>query len=105
MRAVPGEIWIPKLRTYKLDELALVFMASYGLATPYDIVGLRPGEKLHECMISEDEAFMSRDDGMRFVLTPGIPQGHPSKAYHSGQPKLQMSRLELTALIEESMHV
>ena len=105
VRATPGEIWIPKLRTYKLDELALVFMASYGRATPYDIVGLRPGEKLHECMISEDEAFMSRDDGLRFVLTPGTPQGHPAKAYHSGIPKLQMSRLELTALIEGSMDV
>lgn len=103
LRAMPGEIWIPKLRTYKLEELATVFMNRYGIKTPFEQVGLRTGEKLHECMISEDEAFMSRDDGMRFVLTPGTPQGDHASAYHSGTPKLRMSRQEIEALIAETV--
>lgn len=103
LKASPGEIWIPKLRTYKIDELAHAFMRVHGISKPYEVIGLRPGEKLHECMISPDEAFMARDDGMRYVLTPGKAQGIPqSHGYHSGEPRGRLNRLELEALIQET---
>lgn len=98
--AHPGEIWIPKLPSYRLEDLALAFGESYSLAKPYEVVGLRAGEKLHESMLSPDEAFMSRDAGPRIVLTPGVPQGDPFKAgYNSGSNTWRIGRRELLELV------
>lgn len=97
-----GEMWIPKLPAYKLEDLAYAFMSVHGLEKDFEVVGLRAGEKLHESMISGDEAFMSRDDGLRYVLTPGKPQGISSTGYNSGSNKWRIGRRELEELVRET---
>jgi UDP-N-acetylglucosamine 4,6-dehydratase len=104
-RAAPGEMWIPKLPSYKLDDLAHAFMHVHSMHKAFEVVGLRPGEKLHESMISGDEAFMSRDDGMRYVLTPGVAQGISTQGYNSGSNKWRIGRKELESLVEETCDV
>jgi UDP-glucose 4-epimerase len=102
--AKPGELWIPKLPSYKLEDLAHSFMAVMGgdWASPA-YVGLRPGEKLHESMIAKDEAFMARDDGMRYVLTPGTAQKVClTDGYHSSGPS-RIGREALKVLIRETL--
>jgi UDP-N-acetylglucosamine 4,6-dehydratase len=84
--AAPGELWVPKLRTYKVGDLASVF------SPRCDRVGIRPGEKLHESMVSEHESIDARDEGDHYVLTPGIHQGSGGWTFHSGRPELLMSR-------------
>lgn len=97
-----GEMWIPKLPAYKLEDLAHAFMTVHGISKPFEVIGLRPGEKLHECMISGDEAFMARDDGLRYVLTPGSAQGIAPSGYSSGSNKWRIGRRELETLIKET---
>jgi FlaA1/EpsC-like NDP-sugar epimerase len=48
-----GETWIPQVSAIKISELAKYFSNRY--KKPWEIVGKRPGEKLHECLINECE--------------------------------------------------
>lgn len=65
-----GEVFIPKLRAGRIVDLA---EAIGGRDVPLKIVGARGGgEKLHETLLSEDEAGRAVDLGSRFVLEPAF---------------------------------
>lgn len=59
-----GEVFIPKMKSTGLETLVRV------LDKPYDIIGERPGEKLHECLIALEEARFVTDIGDRFIRWP-----------------------------------
>lgn len=59
--AKSGEIWLPKLRAMRIMDLAQIFSARY--KKPVEIVGMRPGEKLFEELISSPESVRVTDDG------------------------------------------
>jgi UDP-N-acetylglucosamine 4,6-dehydratase/5-epimerase len=63
-----GEVFVPKIPSTKILDLALVIAPDADL----EIVGIRPGEKLHEVLINEDEArsTLERDD--MYVVTPTV---------------------------------
>ena len=48
-----GDIWVPKLKSIKITDLANYFSLKFN--KPVHIVGIRPGEKLHESLLSEEE--------------------------------------------------
>ncbi len=47
-----GEIFVPRIPSMKISDLAMAI----GPKCKHEVVGIRPGEKLHEVLISEDEA-------------------------------------------------
>lgn len=61
-----GEIFIPKIPSMSIVDLAAAMAP--GVAT--ETVGIRPGEKLHEVMISADDCRYTLDLGDRFVIEP-----------------------------------
>ena len=89
--AAPGELWVPKLPTYNVGDLARVVADG----APIDVTGIRPGEKIHETMVTEHESLDARDEGDHYVLTPGIHQSGGGWTFHSGTPVLRMSRERL----------
>lgn len=66
--AKSGEIWLPKLRAMKIVDLAQIFSDKYG--KPVEIVGMRPGEKLFEELISSPESVRIFDDGKHYRMSP-----------------------------------
>jgi UDP-N-acetylglucosamine 4,6-dehydratase len=64
-----GEIFTPKIPSMKLVDLA--DCVAPGLK--HRIVGIRPGEKLHEVLITEDDARSTVDLGDRYVIEPAFP--------------------------------
>lgn len=76
-----GDIFIPKIPSMKMVDLATALAP--GLEQR--VVGIRPGEKLHEVMITEDDARSTRDLGDRYVIEPSIllSEGHRGQR---GQP-------------------
>jgi len=61
-----GEIFVPKIPSTKITDLADV--VAPGL--PHKIVGIRPGEKLHEVMITEDDARVTLELNDRYLIRP-----------------------------------
>ncbi len=65
-----GEIFIPKIPSMKMIELA----KSIAPNMPQKIIGIRPGEKMHEVMITADDRVVEFDD--YYVITPTIQFGY-----------------------------
>ena len=61
-----GEIFVPKIPSMKLVDMAEALAP--GCETRY--VGIRPGEKLHEVLVSEDEARNTLELDDMFVIQP-----------------------------------
>ena len=61
-----GEVFVPKIPSYKILDIAKAIAPE----AKYDFVGIRPGEKLHEEMITETDAFNSVEFGKYFVILP-----------------------------------
>jgi len=65
-----GEIFIPKIPSMKMTELAKALAPNL----PHKIIGIRPGEKMHEVMITENDTVVEFDD--YYVITPTIQFAH-----------------------------
>lgn len=61
-----GEIFVPKIPSMKIVDVA----GAVAPDLPHRIVGIRPGEKLHEVMITEDDARMTLELADRYVICP-----------------------------------
>jgi UDP-N-acetylglucosamine 4,6-dehydratase len=64
-----GEIFVPKIPTMRIADLARAMAPDL----PQRIIGIRPGEKLHETMITDDDARLTLNLGDRYVITPAFP--------------------------------
>jgi UDP-N-acetylglucosamine 4,6-dehydratase/5-epimerase len=61
-----GELFVPKIPSMRVVDLAKAIAPDARL----EIVGIRPGEKLHEEMIGVDDARRTHDIGDRYVIQP-----------------------------------
>jgi len=64
-----GEIFIPKIPSYKILDVANAIAPECKI----NIVGIRPGEKIHEEMITPSDSFTTYDLGKYFVILPQNP--------------------------------
>ncbi len=65
-----GEIFIPKIPSMKMTDLAKALAPNL----PHKIIGIRPGEKMHEVMITSNDSVVEFDD--HYVITPTIQFAH-----------------------------
>ena len=110
--ALGSEIFVPKARSYRIVDVA----EAIGPGCECDIVGIRPGEKIHEEMITEAESYTTVDCGNFFVVLPSSGQisvdkiiNHigssakrvePGFTYQSGRNGTFLSVDEIRELIE-----
>lgn len=80
-RMKAGEVFIPKIPSMKVTDLADVIAPNANR----EIIGIRPGEKIHEILLTEEEARHSRDMGDYFVIEPEHPFWNP-KDLDGGTP-------------------
>lgn len=64
-----GEIFIPKIPSYKITDVAQAVAPECELV----IVGIRPGEKIHEEMITASDSFYTYDLGKYYTILPSVP--------------------------------
>tara|TARA_R110000737_G_scaffold46137_2_gene66169 strand:+ start:660 stop:1616 length:957 start_codon:yes stop_codon:yes gene_type:complete len=68
-----GTIVVPKLKSLRIVDLAKSLCNSYGFeGIPINYVGIRPGEKIHEEMVSFEESLRSKDFQKYFMITDNI---------------------------------
>ena len=64
--AMGGEIFVPKIPSYKITDVA----EAIGPKCKKEIVGIRPGEKIHEEMITESDSLSTVDLGRYYAILP-----------------------------------
>lgn len=75
---VGGEIFVPKIPSMKVVDLARALAPNIEL----DIIGIRPGEKLHEIMITEDDGRSTVELADRYIILPSIAGFSYPAGYH-----------------------
>ncbi len=110
-----GEIFVPKIPSYHVTDLA----QAIGPECEHPIVGIRPGEKLHEEMITASDSFNTVDLGPYYAILPmaakysvdqycersGCPPVAPGYAYNSGTNPHFLTVDELRHLVSREMNV
>ena len=64
-----GEIFVPKIPSYKITDVAAAIAPECSL----EIIGIRPGEKIHEEMITASDSFHTYDLGKYYTILPTVP--------------------------------
>ncbi|MGE3465978.1 MAG: polysaccharide biosynthesis protein [Pyrinomonadaceae bacterium] len=67
-----GITFVPKVASAKITDVALTLMGEKELPIRY--TGIRPGEKVHEIMVSEDECFRTIEQGDYYAILPVLPE-------------------------------
>ena len=110
-----GEIFVPKIPSYRITDLANVISKSAKKLN----VGIRPGEKIHEEMISVSDSFTTYDLGKYYVILPQKPIFDLNKfieffgavpveqnfSYNSGDNELFETEESLIKLIKENIDI
>ena len=108
-----GELFVPKIPSYRITDVAMAI----GPDCKHPVVGIRPGEKIHEEMITTSDSFCTYDLGKYYAILPQVPlwsleefmeHFKPVKVpegftYNSGQNTEWLSVDELRRLI--TLHV
>lgn len=106
-----GELYVPKIPSYRITDVA----EAIGPECEHPVIGIRPGEKIHEEMITSSDSFTTYDLGRYYVILPQVtrwdlekykahfgatkvPQGF---SYSSGDNEEFLTPEELKTLISE----
>lgn len=106
-----GEIFVPKIPSYRITDVAKAIAPD----AVQEIVGIRPGEKVHEEMITTSDSFSTYDLGKYYAILPQIPNFNldefikhfsakkvePGFSYNSGENAEWVSPEQMRELIRE----
>jgi len=79
-----GEIFVPKIPSYNILDLAKAIAPE----VPHKVIGIRPGEKLHEEMITQTDSLNTIEFENYFVILPSVELWNVEKfkVESNGQP-------------------
>lgn len=106
-----GELYVPKIPSYRIIDLA----EAIGPDCEQKIVGIRPGEKIHEEMITASDSYNTVDLGKYYAILPQKPvwsydkfekhfsvkRVEPGFTYNSGENEEWLSVKQIRSLIRE----
>lgn len=106
-----GEIFVPKIPSYKITTLATAIAPD----VEHRVIGIRPGEKIHEEMITSSDSFNTYDMGKYYAILPSVPNWELDKFishfnankvktgfnYNSGANEEWLNISEIQSLIKE----
>jgi UDP-N-acetylglucosamine 4,6-dehydratase (inverting) len=108
-----GELFVPKIPSYRITDVA----TAIGPDCKHEVVGIRPGEKIHEEMITASDSFSTYDLGKYYAILPQVPRWSLNEFiakfnakkvtegfnYNSGQNTEWLSVDELRTLVREQI--
>ncbi len=83
--ARPGETYIPHAPSARIVDVAAALIGDRNIETI--VTGIRPGEKIHEILVSEDEAYRTVKRGNWFAIMPMLPELVGKDAVQSSMTK------------------
>jgi len=109
--AIGGEIFVPKIPSYKILDVA----KAIGPSASFEYIGIRPGEKIHEEMITASDSYNTIDIGKYFAILPanskqkymdyykGSKEIHKGYSYNSGTNDHWVSVEEMKEMIKKNV--
>lgn len=108
-----GELFVPKIPSYRITDVAMAI----GPNCEHRVIGIRPGEKIHEEMITSSDSFTTYDLGKYYSILPQVPRWkvgdfidhfrairvNQGFRYNSGENDEWLSVGELRKLIKEQV--
>jgi UDP-N-acetylglucosamine 4,6-dehydratase len=105
-----GEVFVPKIPSTSINDLAKTIAPDCEI----EYIGIRPGEKLHEVLVSEDEARHTLELNDMFVVQPAHPWWQPGHwpegrelpdgfTYSSNNNSEWLSTEQLQELVKETV--
>lgn len=67
--ALGGELYVPKIPSYRVMDVA----EAIGPECEKPVIGIRPGEKIHEEMITSSDSYNTYDLGTYYIIVPTVP--------------------------------
>ena len=103
-----GEIFVPKIPSMKIIDLAEVIAPE----CKREVIGIRPGEKINEVLLTEEEAWHAKEFENYFIIEPehsfwnkdNFKEGKslaPDFKYSSGNNDHWLTKAELNKMLEE----
>jgi UDP-glucose 4-epimerase len=71
-----GEIFVRKAPAARIIDLAAILSEEAGRPLEYDVIGMLPGEKLNEIMLTEEELIRTEDQGSYYKIHPWWSKVH-----------------------------
>lgn len=98
---MPGETYVPRAPSAFVTDIAKALIGDRKIETR--VVGIRPGEKTHEIMVSDEEAHRTVERGKWFAIFPMLPElcgehcdsGSLTKEYSSSDTVMTLEELTL----------
>jgi UDP-N-acetylglucosamine 4,6-dehydratase len=87
-KAWGGEVFVPKIPSYKITDVATAIAPEL----EQKIVGIRPGEKLHEEMITSSDSYNTVDLGKYYAI---LPQQSPYSTYTKEEYKAEFNAIDV----------
>jgi UDP-N-acetylglucosamine 4,6-dehydratase len=110
-----GELFVPKIPSYRITDVAEAIAPNCKI----EVIGIRPGEKIHEEMITSSDSFSTYDLGKYYAILPQVTKWdlneyvsvHNAKKvengfqYNSGENEEWLSVDEIRELIKENVEL
>jgi UDP-glucose 4-epimerase len=104
--ALPGDIYVPRAPAARVVDVAKALIGERDIKTL--VTGIRPGEKIHEIMVSDEEAPRAVERGRWYALLPMLPEiygertgsGCLTKEYSSNDTVMNLD--ETTAMLKKN---
>lgn len=95
--ALPGETYIPRVPSALVTDIAETLIGDRKIETR--VTGIRPGEKVHEILVSEEEAYRTVERGDYYVIKPMLPE---LRSHDEQQPTLDREYGSADDLMDKS---
>ena len=101
--ALPGETYVPKVPAARVVDVAEALINGRTVEVVY--TGIRPGEKIHEIMVSEEECHRTVERAGYYVICPMLPElrrqpiDQPARSDEYSSSEITLDRAQLDALL------
>ena len=93
-----GETWIPKLNAMRIIDLAEIYAEMHD--KKIKVTGIRPGEKIHESLISESESIRVVEQKNHYVISPSYDQPISDKIFEYSSEGSCLSKHDLKLYLD-----
>jgi UDP-glucose 4-epimerase len=80
--ALPGETYVPRAPSARIVDVATALIGERGIEQV--VTGIRPGEKIHEILVSEEEAYRTEQRERYLAILPLLPEVRGKRAKFAG---------------------